>query len=92
MHGDFKALPLCSQQIFLRNMAVLENQFIGGRTADSHLIFLRSEAESRRSLFYNKGGKNLFLPALRVHLDIGIGDNNINIGFFSVGDKTFGAV
>ena len=92
MHRICETLAADTEQVVLRNTAVLENQFIGCGTADTHLLFLDTECESRCSLFHDECGEALLLAAALVFHDIGVSDDDVDICFLTIGDEALGAV
>ena len=54
VESDDVALADFTQQIFHRNLAVVEDQRAGGRAADAHLVFFRADRKSRESLLHQK--------------------------------------
>ena len=82
-----KAQPWLSEQVFLRDEAVLEDEFSGSRSADTQLLFLLTEGESRCILFNDDGtgaaGSSSFVRQ---------GDNSIYFGLSAVGNELLGAV
>ena len=68
--GNFEAFAAFAKQIFFRNLAVLENQFIGSGTADTHLLFLLTKSKSRSSFLHDKGRDTAAsLAAIRYRTD-----------------------
>ena len=53
-HGDFEALALLAQQVFLGNLYVVEDQLRRGGGADAHFIIVVTELEAFPSLLHNK--------------------------------------
>ena len=92
MHGVSESLAADAEQVVLRNPAVLEDQLIGRGAADTHLLFLDAEGESRCSLFHDEGGETLLLASLLVFNDIGVGDHDVDVRFLAVGNEALGAV
>ena len=53
--GDLVALSRLAQQVLLRNLAAIQDQFTGAAGANAQLVFLAAHGKSRRVLFYQKG-------------------------------------
>ncbi len=91
MHCNRKTLALCTQQILLGDMAVREDQLIGGRTADTHLLLLRTEGKAGRTLLHDERRNLLLNPAALLNL-AGHGDNDVYVSLFTVGNEALGTV
>ncbi len=59
IEGDDVALADFAQQIFDRNLAVIENDGAGGRAANAHLVLFGAHRKSGESLFHQERGKFL---------------------------------
>jgi hypothetical protein len=55
-HGDLEALALLAQEIFLRDLHVVEDELAGGGGTDAHLVVVVAEGEALPALFENEGG------------------------------------
>src|SRR5699024_4696391 len=86
-HSDAEALAFLSQEVLLRNDAVLEDQLCGGRTADTHLLLLGADAEAREVLLYDERG-----DALRALALIGHREDDVDIRLAAVRDENLAAV
>jgi hypothetical protein len=50
-HGDLEALALLAQQVFLRDLHIVEDQLAGGGGADAQLVVVVAEGQSPSSPF-----------------------------------------
>ncbi len=91
VHCDVEALTLLPKEILLRDAAVGKDQLVSGRTADTHLLLLRTEGETGRSFLHDECG-NLFLQAAALLNRSCDCKNDINVSFLTVGDEALGAV
>ena len=91
MHSDTEALALLSQQILLRDTAVREDQLVCRRSADTHLLLLRTEGKAGCSLLHDKGRDLLGQSAALLNRACDRKDN-IYVSFLTVGDKALGTV
>ena len=91
MHRVSEAFALLAQQVGCGDSAILEDQFICGRTADTHLVLFGTECESGRVLLNDERGEDFLLAAALLN-DICVSDDDIDVRFLTVGDEALGAV
>ena len=83
-HGDFKALSLFAQKIFLWNLHVIEQELCGCRGTNAHLVIMVAEGEAFPALFHDKSTDSLCADSWSGNCKY-----NVNISFTAVGDKDF---
>ena len=86
-HGDFEALALLAQQVFLGNLYVVEDQLRRGGGADAHFIIVVTELEAFPTLLHNKSRD---APGADVRR--GDGEDHIGVRLWRVGDEDLAAV
>src|SRR5208282_521687 len=59
VEGDDVPLADLAQQILHRDLAVIQNNGTGGRSANAHLVLFGADGKPRKCLFHEEGGKFL---------------------------------
>jgi len=93
-HSDIEALTLLAQQTVGRDAAVFHDQLAGGGAADTHLLFVLTNAEAGIGTLYNESGDLLagLLGVLLIGDDAGNGNDDEHIGKAGIGDEDLGAI
>ena len=91
MHSDVEALALLTQQIFLGDTAILEDQLVCGRTTDTHLLLFGTECEAGSSFLYDKC-RDFFHLAAALFNNTGYSEDNVNVSFLTVCDEALGTI
>ena len=86
-HGDFEAVTLLAQQVFLGYLHIIKDQLSGRGGADTHLVIVVAKLESLPALLHNEGG-----DAPGADVRGGDGKDHIGVRLGGVGDEDFAAV
>ena len=86
-HGNLEALAQSAQEVFLRNLDVVEDQFSRSGGTDPQFVVMIAEGKTGHAFFEDKG-----TDAARTCVGIGDSKDNVRISFAAVGNENLVAV
>ena len=86
-HGDLEALAFLTEEVFLGNLDVVENELAGSGCAKTHLILRLRDGEALQTSLEDEGA-----DASGALLLVGHGENDENVGCAGIGDEDLAAV